>query len=208
MEPAGSESTSMPLTALWRSATEWKSRGERGMSSRSAAWNVCMRERERERNRCCLYSQCVRAARSLCQICIMRGVSLLQCMLLRGLPAVASSRSLFTNAFLFSSSSWLGIRPALPPSMWQACYQHTARAVKAVSNYLQSSGEVLRPFHVFYILCCSLITLIVSSVAQNDRENRILAIDDEEKLKSIQVLWRLNLSEDHLFVSIMSLRSD
>lgn len=144
----------------------------------------CSHERERERNRCCLYSQCVRAARSLCQICIMRGVSLLQCMLLRGLPAVASSRSLFTNAFLFSSSSWLGIRPALPPSMWQACYQHTARAVKAVSNYVQSSGEVLRPFHVFYILCCSLITLIVSSVAQNDRENRILAIDYEEKLKS------------------------
>lgn len=32
------------------------------------------------------------------------------------LPAAFSSRSLFTNAFLFSSSSWLGIRPALPPS--------------------------------------------------------------------------------------------
>lgn len=34
-----------------------------------------------------------------------------------GVPAVASSRSLFTKAFLFSSSSWLGMRPALPPSM-------------------------------------------------------------------------------------------
>lgn len=135
---------------------------------------------DRERNRCCLCSQCVRAARSLCHICIMRSVSLLQCLLLRGLPAVASSRSLFTNAFLFSSSSWLGIRPALPPSMWQACYQHTARAVKAVSNYVQSSGEVLRPFH---ICCCSLITFIFSSVPQNDRESRILAIDYEEKLK-------------------------
>lgn len=36
-------------------------------------------------------------------------------------PVVANSRSLFTNAFLFSSRSWLGIKPALPPSMWQAC---------------------------------------------------------------------------------------
>lgn len=42
-------------------------------------------------------------------------LSLLWCV-----PVVASSRSLFTNAFLFSSRSWLGIRPALPPSMWQA----------------------------------------------------------------------------------------
>ena len=55
------------------------------------------------------------------RICIMRSGSLLCCVLLRGVPVVASSRSLFTNAFLFSSSSWLGIRPALPPSIWQAC---------------------------------------------------------------------------------------
>lgn len=131
----------------------------------------CMRcLRDRERSRCCLCSQCVCVASSWGWICIVRSVSLLRRVLLGGLPAVASSRSRFTNAFLFSSSSWLGIRPALPPSMWQACYQHTARAVKAVSNYVRSSGEVLRPFHVFHILCCSLITLIFSSVPHNDRK--------------------------------------
>lgn len=52
--------------------------------------------------------------------CLMRGsASLLDLHLLRPgrVPAVASSRSLFTKAFLFSSSSWLGMRPALPPAM-------------------------------------------------------------------------------------------
>lgn len=106
------------------------------------------RVHDRERNRCCLCSWCVRAARSLCQICIMRSVSLLHCMLLRGLPAVASSRSLFTNAFLFSSSSWLGIRPALPPSMWQACWQHTGRAVK-------EDRAVGKFSHHSHFSCCS-----------------------------------------------------
>lgn len=42
------------------------------------------------------------------------------------LPAGASSTSLLTNAFLFSSSIWLGISPALPPSTWRACiHRHT-----------------------------------------------------------------------------------
>lgn len=129
------EHIDQPLTVLWRSATEV--RGDEHSQR-------CMKYlHDREGNRCSLRSQCVPVARSLCQICIMRSVSLLQCMLLRGLPAVASSRSLFTNAFLFSSSSWLGIRPALPPSMWQACYQHTANAVKAVSNYVCDFGNWL-----------------------------------------------------------------
>lgn len=148
---------------------------------------------DRERNRCCLCSQCVRAARSLCQICIMRSVSLLRRMLPRGLPAVASSRSLFTNAFLFSSSSWLGIRPALPPSMWQACYQHTGRAVKAVSNYVPSSGVGFRPFH-FVCVCACVCTharvyvymthhahLLINQYPRI--KNRILEIPYEEELK-------------------------
>lgn len=101
----------------------------------------CLHDSERSR---CLCSRCVRAARS--QICIVRSVSLLQCMLLRGLPAVASSRSLFTNAFLFSSSSWLGIRPALPPSMWQACYRHTARGVKQLAIMYGAVGNFSDPF--------------------------------------------------------------
>lgn len=108
------------------SDTVKEQRGEQGMSSRSTTWNVCMIERGTD----VVFVACVFVRQGVCQICIMRSVSLLHCMLLRGLPAVASSRSLFTNAFLFSSSSWLGMRPALPPSMWQACYRHKGRAVR------------------------------------------------------------------------------
>lgn len=57
----------------------------------------------------------------------------------RCVPVVVSSRSLFTNAFLFSSSSWLGIRPALPPSMWQACEEKHAHADRWASKLTSKS---------------------------------------------------------------------
>ena len=98
-----------------------RERGERRMSGQ----RQMKRLYDMERNRCCLCCRCVCAARSLCRICIMRSASPLGCVPLRGVPVVASSRSLFTKAFLFSSRSWLGMRPALPPSMWQACDGNT-----------------------------------------------------------------------------------
>lgn len=160
-----------------------------------------------ERNRCCLCSRCVRAARSLCQICIMGSVSLLQCMLLRGLPAVASSRSLFTNAFLFSSSSWLGIRPALPPSMWQACYQHTARAFKAVACSEQWGSSqtlslvsrlMLQPHHSHFL---------ISAPEWQRKQNFSNWLWRKTQIKVFRCCEAWSSCEGPTFASIMSLRS-
>lgn len=57
-------------------------------------------------------------------------------------PAGERSTSFFTKAFLFSSRSWLGIRPALPPSTWRACGHIT---YKQVTPHIFSSLVIISP---------------------------------------------------------------
>lgn len=132
-------------SALSDWGADW--RGERRMSEQRQMKHLY----DTERNRCWLCCRGVCAARSLYRICIMRSASLLCCIPLIGVPVVASSRSLFTKAFLFSSSSWLGIRPALPPSIWQA-YEGETHMQREVANELKHLMW-LKYAHVAVLTC-------------------------------------------------------